>query len=202
MRTVGFLLFPGLEELDFVGPWEVFSALRSLQSDACHTLTVAEHGGLIRCAKGLRIDADYAMADCPPVDVLVVPGGQGTRREVDNTRLAAFLQQAADRAELIFSVCTGAFLLERAGLLTGKRATTHWHSLDRLAALGTVHVVRNERFVDAGSVVTAAGVSAGIDGALYVVGRLWGASIARAVQQQIEYFPEPPYQDVAIPVLP
>jgi transcriptional regulator GlxA family with amidase domain len=202
MREIGFLLFPGLEELDFAGPWEVFSALSALESDSCRCFTVSETGGLIRCAKGLRVESDFSFANAPACDVLVIPGGQGTRREVDNANLTGYIGTVARSAEITYSVCTGAFLLERAGLLTGKRATTHWHSIDRLAKLGSATVVADERFVDQGRIVTAAGVSAGIDGALHVVGRLWSPNIARKVQQQIEYFPAPPYQDVAIPPMP
>src|SRR5581483_3747291 len=126
----------------------------------------------------------------------LVPGGQGTRTEVNNPAMIEYVRRAAAESELVTSVCTGSFVLERAGLLTGKRATTHWASLDRFRALGTVEVVEGERFVDEGRIITAAGVSAGIDMALYLVGRLWGPKVARRVQKGVEYFPDPPYQDV------
>ncbi|MGI8550028.1 MAG: DJ-1/PfpI family protein, partial [Dehalococcoidia bacterium] len=117
---------------------------------------------------------------------------------VDNGAMIDYIRRCAGTAEVMTSVCTGAFLLERAGLLQGKRATTHWASLDRLRELGTVEVVE-ERWVDNGNVITAAGVSAGIDMALYLVGRLWSPETARRVQKGIEYFPSPPYADLPVP---
>jgi transcriptional regulator GlxA family with amidase domain len=191
-RSTGIVLFPGVEELDFAGPWEIFSYLGHLRPEACSVFTVSEHGGEVRCAKGLRVLAGCSFENAPPADILIVPGGIGTRKEVDNPRMIEFLSRAAGDAEVVASVCTGAFLLEKAGLLAGKRATTHWASLDRLRALGTVEVVE-ARWVDEGKVVTAAGVSAGIDMSLYLIGRLWSPEAARRVQKGVEYFPEPPY---------
>jgi transcriptional regulator GlxA family with amidase domain len=198
-RSMAIVLFEGVEELDFVGPWEIFAYARQLDPASCDVFTVSEGGGQVRCAKGLRVLADHSFATAPRADVILVPGGQGTRTEVDNPRLIEYGRRAAAAAELATSVCTGAFLLERAGLLSGKRATTHWRSLDRLRALGGVEVAAGERFVDQGAVITSAGVSAGIDMALYLVGRLWGPALARRVQKGVEYFPDPPYQDVPIP---
>ncbi len=199
-RSIAIVIFPVVEELDFVGPWEVFSFLRSLEPEACDVFTVSEHGGEVRCAKGLRVLADYSFETAPRADIILVPGGMGTRTEVENPRLIEYLRRAGDAAEVSTSVCTGSFLLERAGLLQGKRATTHWASLDRLRALGTVEVVE-ERWVDEGAVISASGVSAGIDMALHLVGRLWGPETARRVQQAIEYFPAPPYAEVPIPAM-
>jgi transcriptional regulator GlxA family with amidase domain len=199
-RSIAIVIFPGVEELDFVGPWEIFSYLRSLQPDACEVFLVAEHSGEVRCNKGLRVLADYSFETAPRADIILVPGGMGTRAEVDNPRIIDYIRRAGHEAELTTSVCTGAFMLERAGLLAGKRATTHWRSLDRLRALGTVDVVES-RWVDEGAVVTSSGVSAGIDMALYLVGRLWGPEIAKRVQKGVEYFPEPPYADVAVPAM-
>ena len=198
-RSVAMVIFNAAEELDVVGPWEIFTFLRHFDTEACEMFTVSEHGGEVRCAKGLRIQSDYSFETAPRADILIVPGGQGTRTEVDNPELIEYVQRAADGAELVTSVCTGSFVLERAGLLTGKRATTHWLSIDRLRELGTVQVVDNERYVDEGRIITSAGVSAGIDMALYIVGRLWGSEMARRVQKGVEYFPDPPYQDVPIP---
>ena len=198
-RSVASLLFPGVEELDFVGPWEIFGSLQSSQPDACAVFTVSEHGGEVRCARGLQVLAQHSFATAPHADLLVVPGGRGIDTEVDNPSVIAYVRQVAAAAEVTTSVCTGAFLLERAGLLDGKQVTTHWTSLDGLRALGTVEVVAGRRWIDAGSIVTAAGVSAGIDMALYLVGRLWGPEVARRVQKDVEYFPDPPYADVPIP---
>ena len=197
-RSIAILIFPVVEELDFVGPWEVFAFLQSLAPDACEVFTVSEHGGEVRCAKGLRVLANHSFDTAPPADIVLVPGGMGTRTEIDNPRMIAYLRAASERAEVMSSVCTGSFLLERAGLLQGKRATTHWASLDRLRERDGVEVVE-ERWVDEGAIVTASGVSAGIDMALHLVGRLWGPATARRIQKGIEYFPAPPYADVEIP---
>ena len=191
-RSIAIVLFDAAEELDFVGPWEVLTYTAKMNPNTCRVFTVSQHGGEVRCAKGMRVIADHSFADCPAPDIILVPGGQGTRTEVDNTAMVEFLCRTGQGCELVTSVCTGAFLLERAGFLRGKRAVTHWASMDRLRALGTVKVVE-ERFVDEGCVITAAGVSAGIDMALHLVGRLWGVDLARQVQKAIEYFPEPPF---------
>jgi transcriptional regulator GlxA family with amidase domain len=198
MRTVAIVLFDEVEELDFAGPWEVFSYFRKQNPELCEVYTASEAGAPIRCAKGLRVIPDHSFATAPAADVVVVPGGQGRRREVDNPRMIEFLRAVFERAELMTSVCTGAFLLERAGLLNGKRATTYWGALDEFRALGTV-TVTPQRYVDDGKVITASGVSAGIDMSLYVIGKLWSPELARKVQKGIEYFPEPPYADVPIP---
>ncbi len=197
-RTIAFVLFDGAEELDFVGPWEVLTYTGKLQEGTCTAFTVSQAGGEVRCAKGLRVLADYSFADCPPADIILVPGGIGTRTEVDNAAMIEFLRRVGAQCELVTSVCTGAFLLERAGFLAGRRAVTHWASMDRLRTLGTVDVIE-KRYVDEGTVITAAGVSAGIDMALHLVGRLWTPELARRVQQGIEYFPAPPYAEITIP---
>ena len=200
-RTIAIVAFEGAEELDFVGPWEVFTMAAALFPETCSVYLVSERGGEVRCAKGLRVIADYSFESAPTPDIVVVPGGMGTRFESGNPVMLSYLKSAAQSAELMTSVCTGSFVLEQAGLLTGKRATTHWGSMDRLRALGTVQVVE-ERWLDEGSVITSSGVSSGIDMALYICGRLWGADKARLVQKAMEYFPEPPYQETPIPEWP
>ena len=197
--TVAIVLFADVEELDFAGPWEVFAYLRHRRPELCDVFTVSERGGEIRCAKGLRVLADHSFTTAPPADVYVVPGGDGRKRESKNPVMLDFVRAAASRAELMTSVCTGAFILHHAGLIKGKPVTTYWASRDELRAAGHADVRDDDRFVDAGNIVTASGVSAGIDMALYLVGRLWSPSIARWVQKRIEYFPEPPYADVPIP---
>ncbi len=150
---------------------------------------------MVKSTNGLTIQADYTFADAPKADLVLVPGGEGTRTQVDNAELIAYIKRACESAEYITSVCTGAFLLHKAGFLSGKRATTHWSQLDDLRALGDV-TVEEERWVHDGNVFTAAGVSAGIDMALYLLGVLKSPEIARAVQRGIEYDPAPPYADV------
>lgn len=199
VRSIAFVLFDGAEELDFVGPWEVFTMLGQLQEGSCKAFFVSERGGEVNCAKGMRVLTDHSFESCPPADIIVIPGGQGTRAEAKNPAMIAFMQRLDRASEVTTSVCTGSFVLAAAGILAGKRATTYWGSIERMKALGTVDVVDDARFVDEGRVVTAAGVSAGIDMALHLVGRLWGPPTARMVQKAIEYFPDPPYADVPIP---
>src|SRR5262245_22808607 len=137
-RSIAIVLFDVVEELDFVGPWEIFTFAGSLDPETCTVFTVSERGGEVRCAKGLRVLADHSFETAPPADVILVPGGMGTRTEVDNPKIVEYIRRSAETAELVTSVCTGSFLLERAGLLGGKRATTHWASIDRLRELGSV----------------------------------------------------------------
>ena len=185
----GFLLFPDAEELDLVGPWEMVNVWRQYAAGPEQCFTIAEAGGEIRFAKGMRIMADYSFDDCPPLDYLLLPGGQGTRREVSNTKLLEFIRQQSASCREILSVCTGSFLLQAAGLLKGKEATTHWGSLERLRALPDVRVTER-RFVHDGNVWTAAGVSAGIDLALALIADQAGEEVASQVQLYAEYYPE------------
>ncbi len=195
-KTCGILLFPDMEELDFVGPLEVFGTFAQFFDQDWRVVTVAQTRGPVRAAKGLTVVPDHTFEDCPGLDLLLVPGGQGTRREVDNEQLIEFVRRAGSACQWVTSVCTGAFILHRAGFLKGRQATTHWASLDRLRAVPDIRVVER-RFVQDGNVITAAGVSAGIDMALHVVGLLAGPDVARGVQKAIEYYPEPPFAEKA-----
>jgi transcriptional regulator GlxA family with amidase domain len=190
VTTTGILLFDDAEELDWAGPWEVFTMARR---DGDTVVTVAESLAPIRCAKGLRVLPDHTFADAPALDVLVVPGGAGRRREVDNPVLLDWIRAVAPGCTWVTSVCTGAFVLHAAGLLSGRRVTTHWRSIDELRAFPDVEVLEAIRHVRDGNVVTAAGVSAGIDMALWVVGQLVSVEHARATQRAMEYDPLPPY---------
>ncbi len=192
MTTIGVLLFDGAEELDFVGPWEVFTAAGMLAGDLS-VVSIAERAVPVRAAKGMRVLPDHTFADAPPLDLVVVPGGMGTRHEVKNERLLAWLRDVGARCRWVTSVCTGALLLHEAGFARNKRVTTHWSFVEQLRARGDITVVEGTRFVRDGNVVTAAGVSAGIDMALWLVGQLRTPTFARAVQKYIEYFPAPPY---------
>lgn len=189
MTTIGILLFEDVEELDFAGPWEVFTSA-AMPGD--RVLTVAEHGGIVRAHKGLRVLPDHTFDDCPELDVLVVPGGQGTRREDDQV-LVAWLADRAARATWVTSVCTGSFLLWKAGVARGRTVTTHWAFVETLRAKGDITVVDDQRWVVDGNLVTAAGVSAGIDMSLWLVGQLYGEEHARTVQHYMEYDPKPPF---------
>ena len=186
-------LFEGAEELDWAGPWEVLAAwARNWPDDGVEVFTVAETHEPVTSAKGLRALADKAWDEAGPLDVLVYPGGRGTRAQLGDERIRARLRALAAGGTLMTSVCTGSLVFADAGLLEGRAATTHWGSLDLLGELGDVDVRADERFVDTGEVVTAAGVSAGIDMALHLVARLHSPERAREVRRYIQYDPEPP----------
>lgn len=183
-RTLGVLLFPGFELLDVFGPLEVFGHAAEL----FRVLTVAEHAGPVASAQGPRAVADHGFDDCPMLHVLLVPGGMGTRREVANARLLGWLAERARSAELITSVCTGAALLARAGVLDGRRATSNKRAFHWVAEQGpAVTWVRQARWVDDGDVITSSGVSAGIDMALYLVERLAGREVREELATRMEY---------------
>jgi transcriptional regulator GlxA family with amidase domain len=185
-RSVGIVLFAEVVELGFVGPWQVFATLRRIEPDAVRLFTVSESGGEIRCGGSLRVLTDYTFASAPRMDVLVVPG-RHAGHPFDQGPLIAYIRQAGAQADLVVSVCSGALLLERAGFLLGKRTTTDRASADELRAPGTTEVVDDQRWVDAGAVITAAGGTAGIDVALYLVRRLWGERLAGLVEAELEY---------------
>ncbi|MGH7964582.1 MAG: DJ-1/PfpI family protein [Candidatus Binatia bacterium] len=197
-KQVGILLFENIEVLDFCGPFEVFSVARLNEERRREELSpfnvflVAETKEPVITTGGMKVLPDYDLDDCPALDVLVVPGGWGTRKEMNNERLLRWIADRSRQIEILTSVCTGALLLGKAGLLDGKRATTHWRSLDwmqelfpRTAVEKQLHVVEDD------ALLTSAGISAGIDMALKVVSRYFGEAIARATAKHMEYpFPE------------
>jgi transcriptional regulator GlxA family with amidase domain len=197
-RTVGILIFDDVEVLDFCGPFEVLATARpdgSTNADAplFTVVTIAEENRLIKCVGGLLVQPHHTIDDHPPLDILVVPGGQGTRTQRLNARLLDWIAAQRQTIELTTSVCTGAFLLAERGILDGKRATTHWASVDWMHEnYPSVTMLADERVVDEGSVITSAGVSAGIDMALHVVARLHGASAAEWTARRMEYDYRPP----------
>lgn len=193
-RHIGILLFDDVEELDAIGPWEVLAYwTRQFPEDGYATVTLSRDGDEVRCAKGLTVRVDHSYASVPALDVLVYPGGWGTLPQLEDDAQLDWLRRQAAAGTLITSVCTGSLVLAAAGLLHQRAATTHWYSLDQLAALDpTIEVRRRQRFVDAGEVVTAAGVSAGIDMALHLVGRLASPQRAAEVARGIEYEPRMP----------
>ncbi len=190
--TTGILLFDAAEELDFAGPWEVLTATAQVTGRG-RVVTIAERPGPVRCAKGLRVLPDHGFADAPQLDVVLVPGGQGTRREVENPAVIEWLRKAGAGCSWVTSVCTGSLLLHEAGFARGRRVTTHWAFAETLRARGDVTVVDGVRFVRDGNLVTSAGVSAGIDMALWLAGQLHSPEVARKVQRYIQYDPAPPY---------
>jgi transcriptional regulator GlxA family with amidase domain len=191
--SIGILIFDDAEELDFVGPWEVLTSAVAAAGGEGRVFTVAERAQPVRCAKGLRVVPDHTLADAPPMDVILVPGGQGTRREVSNAALIEWLRKTAEGCRWVTSVCTGTLLLDEAGLVKGRRVTTHWAFVETLRGRGGATVLDDVRFVRDGNVITAAGVSAGIDMALWLTGQLWTPEHARKVQRYIQYDPAPPY---------
>ena len=190
--TTGILLFDDAEELDFVGPWEVLTHAAKLHPGD-RVVTIAERMEPVRCAKGMRVIPDHSFADAPVLDVVLVPGGMGTRREVSNSVLMEWLRKVGAGCRWVTSVCTGALLLHEAGFARGKRVTTHWAFVETLRARGEITVLEGPRYVRDGNLLTAAGVSAGIDMALWLVGQLYDVDSARQVQRFIQYDPAPPY---------
>lgn len=191
---IGILIFDGAEELDFVGPYEVLTMAKALKPDTSEVLLIAETLAPVECAKGMRVLPHATTANCGALDVIVVPGGQGTRRELDNKPLLEWIAAKAESARWVTSVCTGALLLTAAGPARGKRVTTHWAFIGTLRERGeAAQVLENYRYVQDGNIVTAAGVSAGIDMALWLVGQLHDIPFARTVQRRMEYEPLPPY---------
>ena len=186
--TFGFLIFPDVEELDFVGPWEIVGTWGKFFEGPADRLVVAQSREAIRGANGLSFNPDTDFASCPALDYLLVPGGRGTRTQVDNPSCIEFIRTQAAGCRAVLSVCTGSFLLQRAGVLDGRAATTHWGELAKLRRLPDLNVVE-ERFVRTGNVWTAAGVSAGIDLALAFIASEAGEDIAGKVQFYAEYYP-------------
>jgi len=197
-KRVGILIFPAVEVLDFCGPYEVFSVTRlhedrrREESSPFEVLLVAQSGEPVVATGGLRVIPDVTLETCPPLDILVVPGGWGTRTEISNQRLLTWISERAKQVETLTSVCTGAMLLGQAGLLDGRRATTHWGSLDRMRqSFPAVTVEDKLHVVEDGHVLTSAGISAGIDMALRVVARYFGEAVGRATARHMEYpFPD------------
>lgn len=194
MTSIGIFLFPGVEELDFAGPWEVLKMWADQwPDDGVRVVTVARTDAIIECAKGLRVLPDHTWSTAPAFDVLIVPGGRGTRTLLGDEATYEWLRSVSSGGALMTSVCTGSLLFADLGLLDGMPATTHWSTLDTLAELGaSIDVRPDDRFVDAGEVITASGVSAGIDMALYLVVRLHSTERATAVRRAIQYDPLPP----------
>jgi transcriptional regulator GlxA family with amidase domain len=185
-------VFEGAEELDFVGPWEVLASWRYLHPGEVDVVLVGEDPEPITCAKGMRVLADAGWDDLGRVDCLVYPGGRGTRAQLGDERIRSRLRALKEQGTVMTSVCTGALVFADAGLLDGRPAATYWSAFDELLPLGCDITPRpDDRFVDVGDVITAAGVSAGIDMALHLVGRFGSPERAREVRRYIQYDPEP-----------
>jgi len=188
-RHVCIVVFDDVEVLDFCGPFEVFAVTGGREGLTPFVVsTVAETRQTITARGGLRVEPEHSFEDCPNPNILVVPGGMGTRREMNNPRMLQWLRRRAKSAELILSVCSGALILAKAGLLNGLKATTHHDALDELRAIHPDIVVDGQRrFIDNGRVIVSAGVSAGIDMSLHVVARLLGREQALETARYMEY---------------
>ncbi len=189
--AVGIVLFNDVEVLDFAGPFEVFSVATNpvTQHKPFAVKTISQTGEMVTARNGLKVYPDFSFVSAPHFDILVVPGGPGAREtEIRNAKLIAWIQDRMDDVQIMSSVCTGALLLAKAGLLNGKRATTHWGSYARLESeFPRVLVQRNVKFVDEGVIVTSGGISAGINMSFHIVKRLVGSEIARETARRMEY---------------
>ena len=183
------VIFDEVEVLDFAGPFEVFSVTgRRRKLEPFDVYTVAERNAPVMARNGLSINPRYTFANAPAPDILVVPGGYGTRREMKNPLMLEWITRVSPNCELVLSVCTGALVLGAAGLLEGREATTHFMAFDELRAVAPQATIREgARMVDNGNLILSAGVSAGIDMSLHVVAKLLGAESARETATYMEY---------------
>jgi transcriptional regulator GlxA family with amidase domain len=188
-RNLGILIFPDVELLDFCGPYEVFSvANRFITESPFNVFTMAESAGPVASHNGLSVNSHYSLTDCPQPDILLIPGGRGTRALLANSALIYRINQIAAKAELILSVCTGSLLLAKAGLLDALETTTHHSALDLLREIAPTATVHSDRrYLDNGRIICSAGISAGIDMSFHVLARLHGEEVAAKTAHQMEY---------------
>lgn len=198
---ISILVFDDAEELDFVGPYEVFTMANEVarhrnRDEPFRVELLSPDGGDVTCAKGMRVGAHGAFEDLSSTDIICIPGGRGTRKLVKDRDFAAKVADIAPGCRWVTSVCTGAFLLAAAGLTKDRSLTTHWAAFDEFASLGLEgNLQSGVRYVRDGNLLTAAGVSAGIDMALWLTGELLGPQVARETQKAMEYDPRPPYAE-------
>lgn len=187
---VGILVFNEVEVLDFAGPFEVFSlAALPGRENPFEVYVISETGEMIRARNGLMVKPHFSFYNTPKLDILIVPGGYGAEEiELHNEKLIEWIRWQAGTVSLLASVCTGAFLLAEAGLLDGRKATTHWLDIDRLEReYPRIHACRSEKYVDEGSVMTSGGISAGIDMSFYIIKKMLGDDISRVTARRMEY---------------
>ncbi len=189
VRTVGILIFENVEVLDFCGPLEVFSVTKhDATTRPFEVFTVAETLDPVLTRNHLSVNPTYAIANCPPLDVLLIPGGQGTRQQIHNPTLLNWIEQRSQSVEKLLSVCTGALLLAKLGLLEDLAATTHHSEIDLLRQMApNTKICPEQRIVDNGKIILSAGISAGIDMSFYVVSQLLGQETAIATAKYMEY---------------
>ncbi|MFZ7934256.1 DJ-1/PfpI family protein [Bacillus thuringiensis] len=187
--SVGIFLFNEVEVLDFAGPFEVFSVTEVNEEKPFTVYTVSENGEMITARNGLKVQPDYSIENLPPVDILIIPGGLGAREyEIKNEIVIKWIGQQMKEVKLMTSVCTGALLLAKAGLLAGLKTTTHWASIEKFKnEFQNVEVIENVKFVDEGHIITSAGISAGINMAFHIVKNLLGVHVAEDTAKRMEY---------------
>jgi transcriptional regulator GlxA family with amidase domain len=185
--NLGIILYENVQPIDVIGPWEVFAIWKSILKAPINMYLIAETDNLVHCDSQITLKPHLDFNHCPQLDYLLVPGGRGRVKQVHNDRLIRFIQQQAIHSKYVLSVCTGMFLLEKAGLLKGKSATTYWRALPELKAL-PVDVIE-ERIVRSGNVWTSGGISSGIDLALALIETIAGKETAGQVQMLFEFFP-------------
>lgn len=187
MKNVGILLFDDVEVLDFAGPFEVFSVTGQRDDEGCFNVFTISEKELIKAVNGLKVLPDYKLDNHPKVDILVVPGGYGARAAIRNDKIIKWVKGISEKAEYTLSVCTGSLILAQSGLLKNLEATTHHTCYDLLEELDNSLILRKERFVDNGKIITAAGVSAGIDASMYLIGKIHGEDVSKETAKYIEY---------------
>lgn len=189
--NVGILLFDEVEVLDFAGPFEVFSitTLQGHQDKPFSVYVISQTGEMVHARNGLMIKPTCSFGDAPDLDAVIIPGGYGAEEiEIHNDTIINWIREQSTKVKLVASVCTGAFLLAKAGLLDGKKATTHWMDIDRLEReYPKIDIQRGLKYVDAGSIITSAGISAGLDMSLYIIKKMLGSEVARATAKRMEY---------------
>ena len=211
-KNLGLVLYEGVQPMDVIGPWEVLAIWKKVLDAPIEMYLTSEKGGLVKCDDDIILSAHCLFEDCPALDYLIVPGGRGRREQADNERLIAFIQAKAKSADKVISICTGMFLLQRAGLLRDKAVTTYWRALSELRSIEHINV-REERVVKSGNIWTSGGVSSGIDLAFELIAEIAGREEAGRVQLLFEYFPKqtlycnldtakslPPYHETKEPV--
>jgi transcriptional regulator GlxA family with amidase domain len=190
--TYGIYLFQQVAALDFAGPYEVF-ALSNRLFNGGRVVTIAEHNVPITCANGMEVNPQYTFDDAPDLDVILVPGSNELGAALQSNRTIEWIQQQSQLTNYTSAVCTGAVILQRAGLLHNKKATTHWMLVEELSKDDTITVMEDMRYVRDGKIITAQGISAGIDMALWLIGEIHNPAHAREVRKILHYDPAPPY---------
>jgi transcriptional regulator GlxA family with amidase domain len=187
MKNVGILLFDNVEVLDFAGPFEVFSVTGQRDGDGYFKVFTISENDVVEAVNGLKIMSDYRLDNHPEIDILVVPGGYGARAAIKNDQLLGWVKNISKKSEYTLSVCTGSLILAQAGLLKYLEATTHHTCYDLLEKLDDTLILKKERFVDNGNIITAAGVSAGIDASMYLIEKIHGEAVSKETAKYIEY---------------